>query len=179
MLIDTPWTKLSGVSSPDISAWKWVVLAIAMLLLIVPILVWKERWVTTWRWWQSVLFFVGFFCIAIPVVGGGAGAIVGDNHAKIRADDVVAQVLSTRGISIARTMPVQVEPSEHAAGLVLDVPYRGESIVYRVGFAGVTGAGGAVRCRANLSLFREQTSRGRSAPVSARITGDCRPAAVA
>ncbi|MCS3780527.1 hypothetical protein [Tsukamurella ocularis] len=61
MLIDTPWTKLSGVSSPDISAWKWVVFVAAMLLLVVQIMVWRERWFSAWRWWKSVLFFVGFF----------------------------------------------------------------------------------------------------------------------
>ncbi|CAM3260584.1 hypothetical protein [Tsukamurella hominis] len=177
MLIDTPWTKLSGITNSDISAWKLVVFAVALLLLIVPIMVWKERWVTAWRWWKSVLFFAGFFCIGIPVVAGGAGAILGDNHAKVDADDVVAQVLSANPSPVTRATRVLVEPSENVAGSVLDVPYKGERLDYRVDVTGVARLGGAVRCRSTLSLRREDTPRGRSAPVSARMTGDCRPAA--
>ncbi|MGC5027193.1 hypothetical protein ACLQ3K_20805 [Tsukamurella sp. DT100] len=177
MLIDTPWTKLSGVSSPDISAWKWVVFVAAMLLLIVPAMVWKERWVTAWRWWKSVLFFIGFFCIGIPVVAGGAGLIVGDTYAKADADDVVAQVLSANSSPVTRATRVLVEPSENVAGSVLDVPYKGERLDYRVEVTGVARLGGAVRCRSTLSLRRDDTSTGKSAPVSARVTGDCRPAA--
>ncbi|BDD83495.1 hypothetical protein TPB0596_32580 [Tsukamurella pulmonis] len=177
MLIDTPWTKVSGVANPDISAWEWVVIVAAMLLLIGPLIVWKERWVSAWRWWQSVLFFVGFFCIAIPVVAGGADAILGDNHAKVDADGVVAQVLSARPSSVTRATAIVVQPFEHLAGSTLDVPYQGEGIDYLVDFAAVSRAGSAVQCRATLSLYREQTPRGRSAPVFARLKGGCRAAA--
>ncbi|CAM3736817.1 hypothetical protein ACXYTP_19070 [Tsukamurella ocularis] len=177
MLIGISWTKVSGVTNPDTSAWEWVVVGAAMLLLIGPIMVWKERWVAAWQWWKSVLFFVGFFCIAIPVVAGGADAILGDNHAKVDADGVVAQVLSARPSPVTRATAIVVQPSEHVAGSTLDVPYQGEGLDYLVDFAAVTGAGRAVQCRATLSLYREQAPRGRSAPVSARMKGGCRAAA--
>lgn len=173
MILDSPWTELAGVSRPDISAWKWVVIVAAMLLLSVPIMVWKERWRVAWRWWKSVLFFVGFLCIAIPVVAGGAGVIIGDTYAKADVDDVVAQVLSVHPYSVARATAIVVGPSENAAGSVLDVPYQGEGIDYWIDFTGVTRLGDVVPCRSTLSVRRDNAPRGKSAPVFARMVGAC------
>ncbi len=173
-MINTQWVELSGVARPDISVWQFVVMGVAMLMLIVPIWVWKDRWFRAWRWWKSVLFFVVWFCVVLPVGALVAGGIIGDTYAKTEADGVVAQVLAGSPAGVSNPTRVVVAPSDHAAGAVLDVPYQGDSIDYQVDFAGTAAAGRTVQCHVTVSLYRQKAPRGRAAPVLARMSGGCR-----
>lgn len=176
MVINTQWVELSGIASPDVAVWKWLVMGVAMVILFVPFYWWKERRARAWRWWRSTLFVAGWFCVVLPVVALTAGGIIGDTYAKADADAVVAQVIAAHS-AVAPTAPVVVEQSENAKGSILDVPYQGDQFDYRIRYAAAAQGGPAVQCRVVLSLFRQKAPRGRTAPVFARISGDCGPLA--
>ncbi|RPA57481.1 hypothetical protein EF294_18365 [Gordonia oryzae] len=145
----------------------------AVVVLAAPLIVWRERWLHAWQWWQSALFFLGWFCVGIPAVAVSAGAATGDTYAKVAAQNVISHVALARSTPFVRVSAVIVSPSEHATGATLDVPYQGETFDYAVNFAGVTRFGDVLYCQAMVSLYREKAPRRVAAEVSARIRGTC------
>ncbi len=172
--LDIPWTTIPDFAKPGVAGWQMAIVLGAVVVLAVPILVWRERWLHGWRWWQSALFLIGWFCVVIPAVAVSAGAATGDTYAKVAAEDVISHMAFARSTPFVRVSAVVVSPSEHTAGSTLDAPYQGQTFDYEVSFAGVTRSADVLHCRTVVSLFREQARRGVAAEVSARLRGTCR-----
>ncbi|MGX9297026.1 hypothetical protein [Tsukamurella paurometabola] len=172
MVIETPWVELADVAASSVSGWRavWVVVGIAVAFL--PIVVWKARWAERWQWWKSVLFFVAWFCVGVPI----AAVIAGDTHSSAHADDVLTRALTAQP-AVLQPGSVVVEQSDHSAGTSMHAPYQGEETDYTVAFS-VIAADRLSRCEGTVTLKRNNAPRGRNAPVFARLRANCASAPV-
>ncbi|KXP09085.1 hypothetical protein AXK57_14890 [Tsukamurella pulmonis] len=171
-MIDLSWTQLSSLMRPEIKAWQYVVILVAIALMFAPFMVWRGRGADGWRWWQWVALVGAWFLVWLPAVGFGAGWAAGDTHGKADAAAVIEEVLATSETASNATAVVVV-PNAHAVGTTLHAPYKGEQIDYKVTFAAEMRAKGNIQCEATLSLLRQNTSKGRRAPVFAKVVGTC------
>ncbi|OPX06395.1 hypothetical protein B1964_28690 [Gordonia sp. i37] len=137
-----------------------------------PIYLWKFRWVRAWRWWQSVLFFGGWFCALIPLIVVVVGQLTGDSQARMDAKTVLVQVLNSSGSIVVVGPPVTVEPSGHSDGSTIDIPYQGEQLDYTIDFRTTTVLGAGAPCRVKLSLSTKAVGR-REPPVFGSAVGQC------
>ncbi|ALG84510.1 hypothetical protein [Gordonia phthalatica] len=169
--IDTQWMELSGTIAPESSEAQTLIIVVIILAALAPMTWWKLFRSDRWPRKKSLLFLSGCLATLVPVALV-LGWVSDDTPSTVYADVAVAQALPSGFPLAPDPETITVAASEHADGLRLDVPDSGEQLDYRVTF-GSEHRGNPVRCRATLSLSRDEFHRGRRTASHVRLLGHC------